>query len=101
MLQRHSSERSKVKESPLNKNAKFRNVTLGGFDKMLAKPEEARTTFSSRLLVETARKISKRKADEAKEDTVAKIKSHKAEVRKNLTKRKSSAGKKRPGAEHD
>ncbi len=96
-------EEKGIENTPENFKSLYRQMREQGiFEKMLAKPEAARTTFSSRLLVETARrKLSKRKGDEVEESTVAKIEKHKAEVRKNSANKKRAAEKKLPDTERD
>ena len=50
-------EEKGIENIPENFNALYKQMREKGvFEKMLAKPKEARTTFSSRLLVETARR---------------------------------------------
>ena len=50
-----------IENTPENFKALYREAREQGvFEKLLAKPEEARTTFSSRLLVETARRKAAR-----------------------------------------
>ena len=50
-------EEKGIENTPENFKSLYRQMREQGvFEKMLAKPEEARTTFSSRLLVETARR---------------------------------------------
>ena len=54
-------EEKGIENTPENFKALYREAREQGvFEKMLAKPEEARTTFSSRLLVETARRKAAR-----------------------------------------
>jgi len=54
-------EEKGIENTPENFKALYKQAREQGiFDKMLAKPEEARTTFSSRLLVETARRKRQR-----------------------------------------
>ena len=49
-------EEKGIENTPENFKALYCEAREKGiFDKMLAKPEEAKTTFSSRLLVEAAR----------------------------------------------
>lgn len=54
-------EEKGIENTPENFKALYREAREQGvFEKLLAKPEEARTTFSSRLLVETARRKAAR-----------------------------------------
>lgn len=54
-------EEKGIENTPENFKALYKEAREQGvFEKLLAKPEEARTTFSSRLLVETARRKAAR-----------------------------------------